>query len=134
MQIKLSTNLGSIALAIAANAGEAAGNIGKLAMQQVVYHLAPARAFKKGAGFARDDKWSTALEAQVVASVESCLSEAGFEAIEVSGSEYVKADPAEALIKSMEKAGIKDARAILSAAKQPEGAGVKVEAKTEKVG
>lgn len=105
MQIQLETKLGSIALAIAAECG-AGERIGRLAMQQVVFHVAPGKAFKKGSGYAREDAWSAKLEAQVQGAVEAALTDAGFSKVSVEGSRYV----------AQASKTLRDQKAILEAA------------------
>jgi hypothetical protein len=91
--MKMNSNIGAVALAINAQMkAEKQDDIALLAMRYLVFHKAPAIAFKKG-GRKRDEAFSEGLVTDVKAAIEAALSTC-FEGIEVSTSAYVKAENA----------------------------------------
>ncbi len=88
--MKINTKLGSISLNVSATPkAEKQGELDKMALQYLLFHKAPALAFKKGSGFTRADAHSPALQAAVSAAVKTTL-ESYFDGVEVGAGQYVK--------------------------------------------
>lgn len=68
---------------------DAGARLAELAMQNLVFHKAPASAFKKDSGFKRDDAFSDKLAKQVEASVKGAI-ESLFDVTSIETSPYVK--------------------------------------------
>ncbi len=106
--MKINTKLGAIALAVMGSPkSEKQDELNKMALQYLLFHKAPALAFKKGSGFKRDDAHSDKLEAAVKAAVSTTL-ESYFDAVEVETGLYVKPVAA----------GVEKARADMTASLQ----------------
>jgi hypothetical protein len=89
--MKIKTHLGNISLNITAEAkADKQGDLIALGLQQLVFHKAPAAAFKKDSGFTRKDAYSAELEKQVAGAVRNALLPF-CETLEIESGSYVKA-------------------------------------------
>lgn len=114
--IELATSLGQCAVKISAKAkADKATEIAKFALQYLIWHVVPSKAYNKESKFKRNSDYSDALIAHLKAAIETHVGSL-FDGITLTFDKVVVADPIEKLIKDYVGLGFTEADAKALAA------------------